>query len=68
MAQQYYISCEEAGIPDCGYSTTGETIEQVIEHCAAHARELHGLKGFGPEVYAQMRPHIRVVEDRAPSL
>ena len=67
MAKYYYLSCLEAGIPDCDFSTTADSIEQVVEHCAKHARELHGLKGFGPEVYAQMRPHIRVVEDPAPA-
>jgi len=67
MAKHYYLSCEEAGIPGCDYSTTANSIDQVVEECAAHARALHGLKGFGPELYAKMRPHIRIVEDPAPT-
>jgi predicted small metal-binding protein len=67
MAKYYYISCKEAGIPDCDYSTTANSIEQVVEECAAHARALHGMKGFGPEVYSKMRPHIRVVDETAPA-
>lgn len=59
MTKRYYIDCREVGYLDCGFSTEAETVEQVIEQCADHGREHHGLKGFGVELYAQMRPHIK---------
>lgn len=67
MARYYYISCKEVGYPDCDFSMRGESIEDVVEHTADHARDMHGLKGFGSELYAQMRPHIRLVEDPPPA-
>ena len=63
MAKYYSISCKEVGYLDCAYSTTGDSIEQVIELCADHGRQYHELKGFGAELYAKMRPHIRLREE-----
>ena len=60
MAKYYSISCREVGYLDCDYATTGDTLEQVVEQCADHGREYHELKGFGAELYAKMRPHIKV--------
>ena len=63
MAKYYFISCKEVGYPDCDYTTRGDTIEQVIERCADHGRDMHALKGFGAQLYAMMRPHIHLRED-----
>jgi len=62
---KYYIDCREVGWQDCSFSTEADTVEQVIEQCADHARLNHNLKGFGPELYARMRPNIRKREDGA---
>jgi predicted small metal-binding protein len=67
MAKYYFISCKAVGVLDCDFSTSGETIEKVVEQCADHARQYHELKGFGPEIYAKMRPHIREVDEAAPA-
>jgi predicted small metal-binding protein len=63
---KYYIDCREVGWQDCEFSTEADTIEQVIEQCADHGRTHHNLKGFGTELYARMRPHIRKREDGTP--
>ena len=63
---KYYIDCKEVGYLDCDFSTQGDTIEQVIERCADHGRIHHNLLGFGPELYARMRPHIRQIEGSSP--
>ena len=55
------------GYLDRDYSTHAETIEQVIERCAGHGRQSHGLKSFGTELYAKMRPHIYQRDDAAPA-
>ena len=60
---KYYITCNEVGYEDCDYCTEGDSIEQVIERCADHGREFHGLKGFGPQLFVQLRPHIHPVEE-----
>jgi predicted small metal-binding protein len=65
VAKHFYISCKEVGVLECEYSTTAETIEAVVEQCADHARQYHELKGFGPEIYAKMRPFIRQVDEPA---
>lgn len=57
----YYISCSDVGV-DCQFQTHGETIEEVIEHCAEHARQEHGMTSFGPDFYAKMRRCVHVVD------
>jgi predicted small metal-binding protein len=59
---KYYIDCREVGYLDCDFSTEGDTIEQVVERCAEHGRRYHNLRGFGAELFARMRPHIRRLE------
>ena len=60
---KYYIDCREVGWQDCTFRTEAESVEKVVEQCADHAREFHNLKGFGAEIFAQMRPHIRVQDE-----
>jgi predicted small metal-binding protein len=60
MAKYYYIDCHEVGYLDCDFCTTAESVELVVEQCAEHGREHHALKGFGLELFAKMRPYIRV--------
>ena len=62
---KYYIDCKEVGFQDCEFCTEADTVEQVVEQCAAHGREHHNLRGFGPELFARMRPHIRLRETDA---
>ena len=60
---KYYIDCVTAGFIDCKFRTEADTVEKVVEDCAIHARAEHGLRGFGPEVFAKMRPLIKLVEN-----
>ena len=62
MAKVYVISCRDAGV-DCDFETRGSSLEEVIEKCAEHAIQLHGMKGFGPELYTKMRRCVRTVEE-----
>lgn len=68
MAKYYYIDCREVGYSDCDFCTDGQTIEEVVEHCAEHGRAEHGLRGFGNELYARMRVHIRVRDTGDPAV
>ena len=62
MAKIYVISCKDVGAMECEFSTQAATVEEVVEQCADHARAEHGLKGFDPAVYAQMRACMKTVE------
>jgi predicted small metal-binding protein len=62
MAKVYTITCTDVGV-DCDFTTRGNTVEEVIELCADHGREVHGMKSFGPEVYAKMRACLKEVDE-----
>jgi predicted small metal-binding protein len=38
-------------------------MEEVMEKCAQHGIQEHGMKGFGPELYTKMRRCIRTLEE-----
>ena len=61
MAKVYQIECSKLGV-DCEFSTQADSIERVIELCADHGRDQHGMKSFGPEVFAKMRACVTQVE------
>ena len=62
MAKVYLINCKDVGV-DCNFTTRGTTVEEVIELCADHGRQEHGLKSFGPEVYARMRACLKELDE-----
>ena len=62
MAKVYFISCRDVGV-DCSYSARGGSLEEVLEHCAEHARLEHHMRAFGVELFSRMRRHIQVIED-----
>ena len=56
---KYYIDCREVGWQDCSFTAEADTIEQVVEQLADHIRIHYDRRGFGQELYATMRQHIR---------
>ena len=60
MKEYKELSCREVGV-DCDFKAEGETLEEVIQQCIDHAVEMHGMKGFGRDLYAKMRAHVRIV-------
>ena len=61
MARTYYLNCRETGL-DCDFEARGENLDQVVELCAEHGARNHGMKGFGPELFARIRLQIKVQE------
>ena len=61
MKEYKQLSCREVGV-DCDFTVQGETVEEVVEKCVEHAVNAHDMKGFGPQLYAKMRAHIRTVQ------
>ena len=64
MATVYQIDCRQLGV-DCDFSTQGDSVEKVVELCADHGREVHGMRSFGPEHFAKMRACVIQVEEPA---
>ena len=52
------------GRPDelCGFTAQGSTMEEIMEQCAKHASESHGWHSFPPEMWNEMRKHVRTVQ------
>lgn len=64
MAKVYFLRCRDVGV-DCDFEARGASLDDVIEQCAQHGTEQHGMKGFGPELYSKMRSHLQVVDEPA---
>ena len=61
MAEEYReLCCRDCGV-DCDFTVRAKSVQEVVDKCAAHARETHGWKGFDQELYARMRANIRTV-------
>lgn len=62
MPGEYELRCRD--LPTvCGFAARAETVERVIEVTAAHAAEIHGMMSFPPRWWAEMRRHVRTVEE-----
>jgi predicted small metal-binding protein len=54
------ISCRDVGV-DCDFQATGETMEDVMQQCANHAKSAHGLDEIPPELAEKVQSAIREV-------
>jgi predicted small metal-binding protein len=54
------ISCRDVGV-DCDFQATGETVEDVMVQCAAHAKSAHGIDDIPPELAAMVQAAIKDV-------
>ena len=52
------ISCRDLGV-DCDFIARGETVEDVLQACAAHSEEAHGMVEVSPELAAKIQAAIR---------
>ncbi len=64
MAKVYLISCRDAGV-DCDFQARGSSLEEVMQLCAEHGAQAHGMRGFGPELYTKMRSCVKTSEQGA---
>ena len=60
MKEYKEISCRDVGV-DCDFKAQGEAVEEVIQRCVDHAIAMHGMKGFGRDLYAKMLAQVRSV-------
>ena len=54
------ICCRDVGV-DCDFRATGETVEDVMAQCAAHAKSAHGIDEIPPELAAIVQGAIKDV-------
>jgi len=54
------ISCRDVGV-DCDFQATGETVEDVMQQCADHAKSAHGVVEIPPELAEKVQSAIRDV-------
>ena len=43
------ISCRDVGV-DCDFKTSGESTDEVLQKCAQHAKDAHGMEAIPPEL------------------
>ena len=52
------VSCREVGV-DCDFVAKGETEQEVLQECAEHARNEHGMTELPAELAEKVRGAIR---------
>ena len=54
------VSCRESGV-DCDFVVRATSLQEIVEIAAIHAKNVHGMLGFGEELYMKMRSLVRTV-------
>ena len=52
------VSCREVGV-DCDFVAKGETEEEILQQCAEHARNDHGMTEIPDDLVERVRGAIR---------
>jgi predicted small metal-binding protein len=55
---KYNIACAEI-VPDCPFTASALTEEELVKLVAAHAEHDHGIKEVSPELAAKVKSAIR---------
>lgn len=57
------IRCRDVGV-DCDYEARGATEQEVIDQCAEHAKEAHGMDNLPPELAQKVHAAIQDEETK----
>ena len=52
------IKCRDVGV-DCDFEAKANTVEELMQKCAEHAKTEHGMKDIPPELAAKVQAAIR---------
>jgi predicted small metal-binding protein len=52
------LSCKDVGM-NCDFKASGETMEELMQAAAAHAKEAHGLDSIPPELMPMVQAAVR---------
>jgi predicted small metal-binding protein len=53
------ISCKDVGMVGCDFTARGETMEELMQVAAAHAKSAHGLDSIPPELMPLVQAAVR---------
>jgi len=53
-----YIACAEI-VPDCSFTATADTEQELMQKVAAHAAHDHGITEVTPELAAKVKAAIK---------
>ena len=53
------ISCKDVGMAGCEFTARGETMEELLQVAAAHAKEAHGLDSIPPELMPLVQAAVK---------
>jgi len=52
------LACKDVGL-HCDHVIKGQTVEEVMQKAAQHAKEVHGMTQVSPEVAAKAQAAIK---------
>ena len=52
------ISCKDVGM-NCDFTAKADTMEELLQAAAAHAKEAHGLDTIPPELMPMVQAAVR---------
>lgn len=52
------IKCRDVGV-DCDFEARANTVEELLQKCAEHARTAHGMNEIPPEMAEKVRSAVR---------
>ena len=53
------ISCKDVGMVGCDFSAKAESMEELMQVAAAHAKEAHGLDSIPAELMPMVQAAVR---------
>ena len=53
------ISCKDVGMIGCDFTAKAETMEELMQAAASHAKEAHGLDSIPPELMPMVQAAVR---------
>jgi predicted small metal-binding protein len=54
------IKCRDVGV-DCDFEARADTMEELLQKCAEHAKTAHGMTQIPPDLIAKVQGAIRDV-------
>jgi predicted small metal-binding protein len=55
------ISCKDVGMVGCDFTAKAETMDELMQVAAAHAKEAHGMDSISPELLPLVQAAVRDV-------
>ena len=53
------ISCKDVGMIGCDFTAKAETMEELMQVAAAHAKQAHGLDSIPPDLLPLVQAAVR---------